>query len=107
MLGGKYPIYRFLLWGNAGLMRTKTGNGHNVNVEQFIQDLKVVVRDGEELLKASFGGIKQRAIAGAKTSERIVQGHPYQSLGVVFGLGLLAGVLAAGLCKRETADWEG
>ena len=101
MLGGKYPIYRFLLWGNAGLMRTKTENGHNVNVEQFIQDLKVVVRDGEELIKASFGGIKQRAIAGAKTGDQVVRGHPYQSLGVVFGLGVLAGVLAAGLFTRE------
>jgi ElaB/YqjD/DUF883 family membrane-anchored ribosome-binding protein len=83
-------------------MRTKTGNGHNVNVEQFIDDLKVVVRDGEELLKASMGGIKQRAIAGAKTTNRVVHEHPYQSLGAVFGLGVLAGVLAAGLFTRET-----
>ena len=68
-------------------MRTKTGNGHNVNVEQFIEDLKVVVRDGEELLKASFGGLKQRAIAGAKTSDKVVRGHPYQSLDLLHPFG--------------------
>jgi ElaB/YqjD/DUF883 family membrane-anchored ribosome-binding protein len=89
-------------------MRTKTGNGHKVDVEQFIDDLKVVVRDGEELLKASIGGLKQKAIARAKIGDETVRSHPYQSLGVVFGLGVLAGVLAAGLRKREAVmgeDW--
>ena len=87
-------------------MRTKTGNGHKVDVEQFIDDLKVVVHDGEELLKTSIGKVKKQAIAGAKTSDKMVRGHPYQSLSVVFGLGVLAGVLAAGLCKRETLMGE-
>jgi ElaB/YqjD/DUF883 family membrane-anchored ribosome-binding protein len=87
-------------------MRTKTGNGHNVNVEEFIEDLKVVVRDGEELLKASIGGLKQKAIARAKTGGETVRSHPYQSLAVVLGLGVLAGVLAAGLFNRETVMSE-
>jgi ElaB/YqjD/DUF883 family membrane-anchored ribosome-binding protein len=83
-------------------MRTKTGNGHNVDVDQFIEDLKVVVHDGQELLKARFGEVKQRALTGVKTTNRIVHEHPYQSLGVVFGLGVLVGVLATGLMTRET-----
>ena len=82
-------------------MRTKTGNGHNVNVAQFIDDIKVVIHDGEELLKASFGEAKDRALTGAKTTNRLVHEHPYQSLGVVFGLGVLVGVLAKGLMTRE------
>jgi ElaB/YqjD/DUF883 family membrane-anchored ribosome-binding protein len=89
-------------------MRTKTGNGHKVDVEQFIDDLKVVVHDGEELLKASLGKVKKQAISRVKTGDKMVRGHPYQSLGVVFGLGVLAGVLAAGLCKHEAGmgeDW--
>jgi len=34
-------------------MRTKTGNGHNVQLEQFIEDLKTVVQDGQELIRSS------------------------------------------------------
>ena len=83
-------------------MRTKTGNGHNVNVEQFIEDLKVVVHDGEELLKATVSGVRQRALTGAKTTTRLVHERPYQSLGAAFGLGLLVGVMAKCLMTRET-----
>lgn len=84
----------------------------------MIQDLKVVVRDGEELIKATAGEVgektkeararlttalesakaniqrlEQRAIEGAKATDRVIRDHPYQSLGVAFGVGLLIGVL--------------
>ena len=85
-------------------MRNKTGNGHSVNVDQFLDDIKTVVRDGEELLKAGVSGAKEKAILGAKSTDKKVRQYPYQSLGVVFGLGLLAGVVAAGLLSGRSAE---
>jgi len=34
------------------------------------------------------------AIAGAKSADRVIREHPYQSVGIAFGFGLLIGVLA-------------
>jgi ElaB/YqjD/DUF883 family membrane-anchored ribosome-binding protein len=78
-------------------MRHKTGNGHNVDLQQFLDDIKTVVHDGEELLKTGVSEVKQRAMAGAKSTDKIVRSRPYQSLGVIFGLGLVAGLLVAGV----------
>jgi ElaB/YqjD/DUF883 family membrane-anchored ribosome-binding protein len=82
-------------------MRTKSGNGHNVDLEQFVADIKTVVLHGEELLKAGMTNIKARAVSGAKTTHRTVREHPYQSLGVVFGLGVFVGIMAARLFTGE------
>jgi ElaB/YqjD/DUF883 family membrane-anchored ribosome-binding protein len=87
-------------------MRHKTGNGHDINVEQFVEDLKTVVRDGEELLKAGANGLKDRAVSGAHSTDQMVRSHPYQTLGLVFGLGLIAGLLASGPFGRRFAREE-
>jgi ElaB/YqjD/DUF883 family membrane-anchored ribosome-binding protein len=78
-------------------MRQKTGNGHSVDLETFLQDIKTVVRDGQELLKAGAGGVKQKAFAGARTTDRAIRQSPYQTIGIVFGVGVLVGLLASGL----------
>ena len=87
-------------------MRTKSGNGNNVNIDQFVEDLKVVVKDGEELLRAGVSTAKERAIAGARTTDKAVRQHPYQTLGIVFGLGVLIGVLSSGLRGRGYESYE-
>jgi ElaB/YqjD/DUF883 family membrane-anchored ribosome-binding protein len=72
----------------------KSGNGHNIDFEQFLNDIKTVVRDGEELLKAGVSEVKQRALTRVKTTNRAVREHPMKTLGIVFGLGVLVGILA-------------
>ena len=83
-------------------MRTKTGNGHKVDLEQLLDDLKLVVRDGEELLKAGVTTVKERALLGARTTDRVVREHPYETVAVVFGVGILLGLLAYTLSTRES-----
>src|SRR5437870_486370 len=70
----------------SGIMRTKTGNGQKVDLERVLEDLKVVVRDGEALLKSGFGDLKQRAVTGIKTTDEALRSHPYQLLGIMFGV---------------------
>lgn len=88
--------------------------------EKLVSDLRPVMRDAEELMKATAGQagekvgevrarlgaaldsaratvqrLEDKTIAAAKATDRVVREHPYESLGVAFGVGLLVGVLVA------------
>ncbi len=92
---------------------------HEAN-EKLVSDLRTVMRDAEELMKATAGQagekvgevrarlaaamesakatvhrLEDKTIAAAKATDRVVREHPYESLGVAFGVGLLVGVLVA------------
>ena len=82
----------------------KSGNGHHLDLEHFLNDIKTIVKDGEELLKAGVSEVKQRALTGAQTTNRAVREHPYKTLGIVFGLGVLVGVLAIGFFTGEEEE---
>jgi len=83
-------------------------------------DLHTVIRDAEELLKVTGGQtgenvsavrarlvaamesakatahkIQEKAVAAAKATDQVIRTHPYESIGVAFGVGLLVGVLVA------------
>ena len=99
---GEHPIYLSACGVNAQAMRTKTGDGpkSDVDLDRLLEDIKVVVRDGQELLKSSFTGVKERAIARAKTTDVTVREYPYQTLGIIFGVGLVVGLLCSGMFSR-------
>ena len=78
----------------------KTGNGHDVNVEQFLEDLKTVVHEGQQLLKTGFSGVKEQALGGVATAEEFAQESPFKAVGIGFAVGLLAGLGAALLFFR-------
>ena len=88
--------------------------------ERLAGDLKAVVRDAEELMKATAGQageklaevrtrlaaalesakatcqrLEEKTIAAAKATDRTIREHPYESIGIAFGVGLLVGVLVA------------
>ena len=90
----------------------------NEHTEKLVHDLKTVARDAEDLIKATAGEVgdkarearsrlsatlasakesletlQEKAIAGAKATDRVIREHPYQSIGIAFGLGVLIGVL--------------
>lgn len=94
----------------------------NVARERVLADLRALARDSEELLKATAGDVSDKAkearsrlsealgrtkatiaelqnqaIAGAKVAAKkadtVIREHPYESIGVAFGVGLLIGVL--------------
>jgi len=88
--------------------------------ERLASDLKAVVRDAEELMKATAGQagekisevrkrlatalesakatchrLEEKTIAAAKATDQTIRDHPYESIGIAFGVGLLVGVLVA------------
>ncbi len=93
-------------------------NASEINTDRLVSDLKTVTRDAEELLKtvsgergngsnemrmrlssaiesakATYHRLEEKAVAGAKATDKTIRAHPYESLGVAFGIGLLVGVL--------------
>jgi len=84
---------------------------------KLTRDLKAVAHDAQDLVRVTAGQVgekvsqlgthlmettkekaerlQKKAVAAAKATDRCVREHPYQTIGVVFGLGLLIGVLAA------------
>jgi len=85
-------------------MRTKTENGPEVDLEQLVEDIKVVVRDGQQLLKHGVSGIRERALLGAKTTDRAVRENPYQTIGLVFAAGLILGLVCFGIFSHGEED---
>jgi ElaB/YqjD/DUF883 family membrane-anchored ribosome-binding protein len=88
------------------------------STEILLQELKEVVRDGEALMQSGDGELSdqgkaartrlsaalesaretgrrlhEQTVAGAKATDRAIREHPYQSIGIAFGVGLLIGVL--------------
>ena len=91
---------------------------NNVSTDRLVTDLKAVAHDAEDLLKASAGEVsekareararlatalertkeacgclQEKAVAGAKATDKVIRDHPYQSIGIAFGVGVLIGVL--------------
>ena len=47
------------------------------------------------------GRVRDRAVEGAKAADEAVHEHPYQAIGIAFGVGALIGYLAARRCSRN------
>ena len=45
--------------------------------------------------KEAWDNVQDRAIAGAKATDETIREHPYQALGIAFGVGALLGYLLA------------
>jgi ElaB/YqjD/DUF883 family membrane-anchored ribosome-binding protein len=86
--------------------------------ERLASDLKALMHDAEELMKATAGQagekvaelrsrlavaiesakgtchrLEETTVAAAKATDRTIREHPYESIGIAFGVGLLVGVL--------------
>jgi ElaB/YqjD/DUF883 family membrane-anchored ribosome-binding protein len=48
-----------------------------------------------ERSKEAWGDIQDRAVAQARVADEVIRDHPYQSIGVAFGVGALLGILMA------------
>ena len=93
----------------------KNLSSDEVTTEKLVEDLRILVQDAEQIINATAGNIaeeskkellgaldrlkarteqiKARAVAGARATDRLIRDNPYRSLGVVFGAGLVLGML--------------
>jgi ElaB/YqjD/DUF883 family membrane-anchored ribosome-binding protein len=85
---------------------------------KLVDDLRVIINDAESLLKGlagdmgeqakaarsslvkqlesakvTYGELQDKALAQARVADRTVRSHPYETMGVALGVGILVGVL--------------
>jgi ElaB/YqjD/DUF883 family membrane-anchored ribosome-binding protein len=91
---------------------------NEANMGKLIDDLRILSNDAEAILqatagqtgdkmqeirgrlaatlesaKASYRRLEEKTVAGAKAADKTIREHPYESIGLAFGVGLLVGVL--------------
>jgi ElaB/YqjD/DUF883 family membrane-anchored ribosome-binding protein len=91
--------------------------------EKLLRDVRVVVHDAEDLIKATAGDFgdktrearaklagalvvaretcntfEDRIVVQARAADHLVRDHPYEAIGIAFALGLLGGIL---LCRSN------
>jgi ElaB/YqjD/DUF883 family membrane-anchored ribosome-binding protein len=99
-------------------METRSAEEIEDSTAKLLADLKAVVDDGEELLRAGVQDLgerglaarerlaaalevarqtrrrlQERAVASAQATDRLIREYPYQSIGIAFGVGMLLGIL--------------
>ena len=60
-----------------------TNETRSARTEKLVDEIKTMLQRAEE-----------KAVERAKAADRIVRDHPYQTIGLAFGLGILIGILA-------------
>ena len=83
-------------------MRAKAAENREVDLAKFLDDIQAVVRDGQQLLKTSLTGIKERASAGMQSTDRALHERPYPPIGLAFGIGIVLGIMAVGMLTRQS-----
>jgi ElaB/YqjD/DUF883 family membrane-anchored ribosome-binding protein len=51
--------------------------------------------------KMILGRVKEKAVEGAKATDEALHEHPYQAIGIAFGVGVLLGYLVMRRCSRN------
>lgn len=65
--------------------------GHSAT--EVLDELRERVSVAQDRLADFYVGAKKQAVASAKRTDTFVRDYPYQSLAIILGIGLLAGVL--------------
>jgi len=51
--------------------------------------------------KEIYGRVRDKTVEGAKAADEAVREHPYQAIGIAFGVGAIIGYLVARRCSRN------
>jgi ElaB/YqjD/DUF883 family membrane-anchored ribosome-binding protein len=82
---------------DARALVTATANVAEETVVEARQRLAAALERGKEI----YGHVRDQAVAGAKATDQAVHEHPYQAIGIAFGVGAILGYLASRRCCRN------
>ena len=63
------------------------------------RELRAKLEAAVEKAKVACERLDEKTVAAAKATDKAVREHPYQAVGIAFGIGILIGVLAS-RCRR-------
>jgi len=87
-------------------MQTEKSNGRGVTLDKLMTDLKVVVDDGQKLLKTGATQLRERTVTTARATDKAIRKNPYPSLGIIFGVGLVVGIVGYALMRSSSSSRE-
>ena len=82
---------------DARALMAATANVADAKVVEARERLAAALEKGKEV----YGCVCEKAVAGAEAADQAVREHPYQAIGVAFGVGALLGYLATRRCSRN------
>jgi len=82
---------------DARALMAATADVAGEKVGEARKRLAAALERGKEL----YGQARDKAVEGAKAADEAVHEHPYQAIGVAFGVGALLGYLATRRCSRN------
>ncbi len=84
---------------DARALLTATADVAGERVGEARRRLAAALESGKEV----YGRVREKAVEGAKATDRAVHEHPYQAIGIALGVGALVGFLVA---RRFTRNRE-
>lgn len=82
---------------NARALMAATSDVAGEKVGQARKRLAAALESGREV----YSCVRDKAVEGAKIADRTVHEHPYQTIGIAFGVGALLGYLVSRWGSRD------
>ena len=82
---------------DARALMTATADVAGERVSEARKRLAAALDSGKEI----YGQAREKAAECARVTDEAVHEHPYQAIGIAFGVGALIGYLAARRCSRN------
>jgi ElaB/YqjD/DUF883 family membrane-anchored ribosome-binding protein len=77
------------LMADAKELLAATGHVAEEKVVEARKRLAAAIERGKE----AWNTVQEKAVAGAKATDEVIREHPYQAIGIAFGIGALVGFL--------------
>lgn len=78
---------------DAEVLLRETANDLTGRAKETSAKLAQKIDSAKIRLKELEGVAREKVVEGARETDRVIREHPYESIGVAFGLGLLIGIL--------------
>ena len=82
---------------DARALMVATADVAGEKVSDARKRLAAALERGKEMC----GRVREKAVEGAEKADEVVHEHPYQAIGIAFGVGALIGYLASRRCSRS------
>jgi ElaB/YqjD/DUF883 family membrane-anchored ribosome-binding protein len=87
---------------DARALVTATADDAKAKVGEARQHLSTAVESG----KALCGRVRDQAVQGGHVADGAVRGHPYQAIGIAFGVGALMVIIGELLARRYSHNGD-
>ena len=88
------------LAADARALMAATADVAGEKVGEARKRLAAALESGKEL----YGRVRDKTVDKARAVDETVREHPYQTMGIAFGVGVLIGVLVTRRCSRRDGE---